>query len=354
MGNAGVAIVFVCLYAALGIVGSVVLVYAGHCFCVVVQDTAGGLDEIAWPSESVGDWMVQTVLLAWQALVWLAPVGMVLRGVKPAFVTEEPWLVLLVLGVVLWLMFPLGVLSALSGGSRWAFFKPKLLPGLARILPTTLGFYVLTALVVPAGLAPWYFAFTGSGSLLLVAALGGAAAVLIYARLLGRLAWRLNHIEKVRLPRFRPPTLEKKTPRPPVMVEDPWEPPPEPKPKRKKKKKHQQTKITTSEDIYGLATEPEPAPPPSSELPVDGYALAEPEPSARPAEADLGPELPSPSELEMRLAERTPQAKLPALPLFSGVWTFPWYATTLRTWVWLSFGGIAVGGIVKLMPTLPG
>jgi hypothetical protein len=331
-----------------------VLVYASHCFCVVVQDTAAGLDEIKWPSESVGDWMVQAVLLCWQVLVWLAPVGMVLRGLKPAFVTEEPWLVLVLFGVVLWVLFPIGVLSAMSGGSRWVFFKPKLLLGLGRILPTTLGFYALTALVLVAGLAPWYFAVTGSGMLVLVAALVGAAALLIYARLLGRLAWRLNHIEKVRLPRFRPPTLEKKKTQRSVIVEDPWGPPPEPKPKRKKKKKREQTEFTPSEDVYGLATEPEPTPLPPSELPLDGYTLAAPEPSASAAAPELGPEPPSASALEMRLVERTPQAKPPALPLFNGVWTFPWYPTTLRAWVWLGMGGIAVGGIFKMMPRLPG
>lgn len=354
MGNAGVVIVFVCLYAALGIVGSLVLVYASQCFCVVAEDTAAGLDEIKWPSDSVGEWMGRATLLGWQVLVWLAPVGMLLRGLKPAFVTEDPWLVVMLFGVVLWLMFPIGVLSAMAGGSRWAFFKPKLLLGLGRILPTTLGFYLLTGLVVVAGLAPWYVALSGSGFPVLLAAPIGAAAVLIYARLLGRLAWRLNHLEKVRPPRFRPPTLEKKTPQRPVMAEDPWGLPPAPKPKARKKKKREETAFAASEDVYGLATEPEPAPPLPTELPVDGYAVAAPESSSPPAAPDLGPEPPSPSELEMRLAERTPQAKPPAHPLFSGVWTFPWYPTTLRAWVWLAMGGLAVGGIFKLMPTLPG
>jgi hypothetical protein len=354
MGNAGLVITFVSMFALLGIVGTLVLVYAAHCFCVVVQDTAAGLDEVVWPNDPVAEWMGRAALLGWQMLVWLAPVGMVLRGTKPAFVMEEPWLVVLLFGVVLWLLFPIGVLSGLSSGSRWAFFRPKLLAGMARILPTTLGFYLLTALVLTSGLAPWYFALTGSGLLVLVAGLVGAAAVLIYARLLGRLAWRLNHLKKYRPPRFRPPTLEKQTSRPRVIVEDPWGPPPESKPKRKKKKRREQTEFAPSEDVYGLATEPEPAPPPTSELPLDGYKLADPAPSAPPAAPDLGPELPSPTELEMRLAERTPQAKPPAHPLFSGVWTFPWYETTLKAWIWLGLGGIAVGGIFKLMPRLPG
>lgn len=352
MGNAGVVIISVCLIALLGIVGTLVLAYAAQCFGVVVEETAAGLDEIVWPSEPPTEWMGRAVLLGWQVLVWLAPLGLLLRALKPAFVKEEPWLIVVLVGVILWLFFPIGVLSALTGGSRWAFFKPKLLLGLSHIPVTALGFYALTPLLLAAGLYPWYFAVRGSALLVPVAALVGAAALLIYARLLGRVAWRLNHLKKFRPARFRAPTLDKPMPRA-VIMENPWEPPPEPKPKRKKRKKPEQTEFAAAEDVYGLASEPVPAPERPVELLEEGYTLQKPESSAPSAPPDLGPEPPSASALEMRLAERTPQARAPTYPLFSGVFTFPWYTTTLRAWVWLGMGGSAVGFILKMMPDLP-
>ena len=34
----------------------------------------------------------------------------------------------------------------------------------------------------------------------------------------------------------------------------------------------------------------------------------------------------------------------PATPqLFTGVYTFPWYLSTLKAWFWLTLGGLAIG-----------
>src|SRR5262249_38301983 len=68
---------------------------------------------------------------------------------------DEPALIVLVAGVVLWLFFPVGLLSSLTGESRWAFFRPKLLSALVRLGTATLLFYALTAVVIAVALAPW-------------------------------------------------------------------------------------------------------------------------------------------------------------------------------------------------------
>lgn len=348
VGEAGTVILFVSLLATVGLLGSLVLVYAAHCFLVVVQDTAAGIDEVVWPTEPAAEWLGRGALLGWQMLVWLAPLGMFLRASKVAL---EPAVIVLLAGIVLWIFFPIGVLSSLSGPSRWAFFRPRLLTGLVRIGPTTLGFYLATPLLLAAGLGVWYFALTASGWLVPVAAGVGAAAVLIYARLLGRVAWSLNHLKK---PKKRRPRLVKMD-LPPLIVqsEDPWTAPPTKPKKQKPKPKPQPTEIV-GEEVYGLSTEAEPPSRPHPvEVPLDGYApIGEPPPAALPPWA--APDLPQASDLEMRLAQRTPQAIVPPHPLFSGVYTFPWYASSLQAWTWLAVGGTLVGLLLRIMPGLPG
>ena len=46
---------------------------------------------------------------------------------------------------------------------------------------------------------------------------------------------------------------------------------------------------------------------------------------------------------------QAPREKVPAAPLVSGVFTFPFYPTAMRAWVWLSAGGTVLGfGVVML------
>ena len=57
---------------------------------------------------------------------------------------------------------------------------------------------------------------------------------------------------------------------------------------------------------------------------------------------------------DKRFTRRSQPEYVPARPLFSGVFTFPWYETSLRAWLWLSIGGFAVGvglrGMVLFWP----
>ncbi|MBI1914132.1 MAG: hypothetical protein HYS12_05255 [Planctomycetes bacterium] len=339
MGGAGEVIFFVTTYVTALMSGWLLLAYTAYCFFVVVDDTIAGLDEVVWPGEAFGEWLGRAAVLAWLVLVWLAPLGMFLRVSAPGLFRDDPEIVLLAGGVVLWLFFPVGVLSSLAGGSRWAFFRPKILPGLARVAPTALGFYVVTALLIAGTLALWYVAFTRSGLLILGASAVGAASLLIYARLLGRVAWRLN---RLRPRKRRGSPSQKKDEAPPLRslaVEDPWAGPP----RKRKKRKPSPEPVTETPEVYRLSTD-EPIAPPPVEVPLDGYApVDEPLPPLPP------PDLPEESNLDKRLAERTPQATVPACLLFSGVYTFPFYVKTLKAWLWLTLGGAFTGGIISLL-----
>jgi hypothetical protein len=339
VGGAGNVIIFVSMFALGAMSGALLLMYTAYCFFVVVDDTIAGLDEVVWPGEAVGDWLIRGAVLAWLVLVWLAPLGMFLKSAAPDLFQEDPEVVVLAAGVMLWLFFPIGVLSSLGGGSRWAFFRPKILPGLVRVAPTALGFYATTALLITATLVLWYEALTRSGLLILVASAVGAASLLIYARLLGRVAWCLNRLRPFK--RRRSPTRKKETAPPvgPLEVEDPW---PEPPRKKKKKRKASPEPSREAPEVYGLATDEAAASPPPVLVPLDGYA-----PVDEPLPPQPAPDLPEASNLDKRLAERTPQAVVPTLPLFSGVYTFPFYEKTLKAWVFLTLGGAFVGFVLS-------
>src|SRR5262245_58552989 len=155
--------------------GAVLLAYVAYCFFVVVSDMAAGLDELVWPGGAIGEWLGRGAVFAWLALVWLALLGMILRVAAQGIFKDDPVFVFVAVGVILWVFFPLAVLSSLSRGPRWNAFRPKILAGLARVGPTTLGFYAATALLIAAALALWYGALTRSGMLVLPAAAVGAA-----------------------------------------------------------------------------------------------------------------------------------------------------------------------------------
>ncbi len=283
-------------------------------------------------------------------------------------------------GPGLWLFFPIGLMSSLSAQSRWMPFRWTIFVCFLRIAPAALGFYFVTALVLSAAVVPWYFAlFGGRGILLPVAAVVSGAMLLIYARLLGRLAWLIQRLPaKERTPakakaEKRPPPTKlrgKKKRKPRVDVQDPWtasedelsdkkskrfpwaEQPPKVKPGYE---------VPSAEDIegYGFAAEqpaaprtPSEKPPPSSFAPspeeCEPYAMrdaAEPPPPPREPQSDLFD-----AEVRQRLAERTRvRPTLPPHPFFSGVYSFPLYSACVPNWIALSVAFLIVGGLGHMM-----
>jgi hypothetical protein len=322
----GQAMMFMCLMVGQCLLGLLLLVYGARCFQVVVEETAAGIDEVAWPDEPYLDWLARAVHVFWLAAVWLVPVGFLLRFLARA----NPDLPVAALALppvgVFWLMFPIGVLSSMSASSPWAVFRPALLTGLARIAPSVVVFYAVSALLLAACAGCVGYALS---TLNLLWMAGGAIAVsttfLIYARLLGRIAWLLGSLEPAgsspeRAVGARPPVRA-------VQVTDPWGGPAT-KGKRKKKKKKRAAASSTPKppvEGYGLADE-EPVAPPAVP-PLDGYAPvgrdAVPGDDKPPEEGDR------PRRSRIEAAPSTP----PHLPLLSGVYTFPWYPNCLPAWI---------------------
>jgi hypothetical protein len=287
------------------------------------------------------DWLGGSVHLVLLVVMLLVPFGLTAHVLRTSWPIDGGLRFLLLAVPGMWLLFPVGLLSSLSATSRWVFFRPAILGRLLQLFPTTVGFYLLTAMLALAAAAIWYGAlFTGHGWLLLPAALVGSAALLIYARLLGRMALlihRLNPVESAAAKPARKKPRKKKRKRSPEP-EPPSAPPPEAADSGEPRKKLTPYG-TEAEDVgeYGLAEAPPPPDEPESQQELyEGLASGDEEDEEAPRQAERGPR------------RRREPVSAPAAPLLSGVFTFPWTGLTLRAWIWLSMGGLALGYGLRL------
>lgn len=171
--------------------------YSSACFMSVLESTTGGLDEIeAWPEPNWREWMPQMFYLGWiagapSAISYGIAVLLEMAGLRPGLSLAA-----------FFLLYPISLLSALEANTVWVPLTWPIVSSLARWWWCWLTFYVLAGLtlgtVVVAGAA-----IVVSGQALLALALGPitAAGILIYARLLGRLGWRMTSGEQPRTKR---------------------------------------------------------------------------------------------------------------------------------------------------------
>lgn len=380
MGNAGTAIIFVCLFAASIMVGVGVLAYAARCVLVIVQETGLGQDEIIWPSEPIQDWLGHAVQFIELLGIWLAPAALAGRLLRHVWLPDDGALrVLLLAGPGLWLFFPIGLLSSLSSQSRWVPFRWTIFLCFLRAAPAAIVFYIITGILLSAAVLPWYYALFGGRAALLPVAAGVSAAVLfIYARLLGRLAWIIQQLPtpqqapaKATAPK-RPQPRRKKKRKPSSEVQDPWAVP-EDEERAHEKNKHfpwakespRQPKpgnqSSSAEEIesYGFAEE-HPVPGPAPEKPAHSRSAISPdETEAYDVRDPTELQPPTPREprdevfaeqVRQRVAERTRvKPVLPRHPFVNGVYTFAFYSACLPNWLTLSLAFLTEGGLVHLM-----
>ncbi|MBI3862170.1 MAG: hypothetical protein HY290_09775 [Planctomycetia bacterium] len=163
--------------------------YSSACSLHVLESTAAGLDQIeAWPEPNWRDWMAEMMYLGWIAAIPAAiSYGVALlaatKGV-PVFITVPS---------VLFVIYPISLLSALEANSIWVPLTLPIVKSLFRWWWCWLLFYGLAGLVIGGLVAGATYLIVSSldGFLLALGPLL-AAAPLIYFRLLGRLAWRMT------------------------------------------------------------------------------------------------------------------------------------------------------------------
>lgn len=172
----------------LGLVFAILwLAAASNVFIAIVSQSAVGNDRIAeWPPMNFISSMSE-MLPVIVAVVFTAGPGWMLARL----VAQEPWQAALLIGGSLLLGFPVTLLSQLAGNSTWELIELKVLGAMVRCPLSMMLFYLesacLAAICVAATLAvQQYHAYLPLALIPLY-----VGCLFIYARLLGRLGWRL-------------------------------------------------------------------------------------------------------------------------------------------------------------------
>jgi hypothetical protein len=163
--------------------------YAGSFFLATIQETAAGNHEVGWPDDSFWEKFFTFFSLVWIFLCAAVPFG----------IAVTPWQPLLGFGVYGWslvpstvLVFPIVLLCALANNSLWLFWNADVLLNLLRRPHVLLLVYLMSALLLAPCVALGRLTILDYGQFLFLAPVTGfvwSACLLIYGRLLGRLAW---------------------------------------------------------------------------------------------------------------------------------------------------------------------
>jgi hypothetical protein len=355
----------------------------------IIQDTAAGNDEVRFASEPLFDKLPRAAYLAGLVLLCIAPAGLILKMNRDLAIGDSRMLAFLCLaGVSLWLFFPITSLSSLSASSVWIVFRMTVLAFLVRRFAASFVFYLSSALVI-GGIFGLYFLALSRDSWLwaLIAPLVASTGILVYGRLLGRLAYLFDEKPSRRKRKNRrrreiqavaddsgsgseskPARSGKRE------LEDSWdasEAASDSERKRPAKGKKSKSKgYALAEDEpksdptppavqksakrvkgYKLADESLPAQPDA--VPMDGYMPVGYEPDSDAAESSVGQ---GATPFAGLVLTRTPDPKPPVHPFLSGVYTFPLYPDIIPFWVVLSLGllliSIMVCGMVGVMGQL--
>lgn len=333
--TAGETFLFLQLGVINGMFGLWLLSYASYWFLLVIDRTAVGINvvKVHWPDESVSQRLSKLGYLIFIVGVWLLPVLAFFKFMELPLRDELlPPLVVSTACTVLWLMLPLSLLASMNSESNTDILRIHVLLRLVRRWRITLAFYAYTfplllgcALVTYLALFGWVTvreaAETSSVTwlpelveiwswafVLPLTAGVAATALLIYARLLGRLAWMMDFWDE-----------EGET-----EVVEAREVIPEPSADNGLSVNHGRREAFSSTDDF----EP---PIPFAE---EGAPVASP---------------PKPATAVAPLATREPEAVPTERRLWvRGIYRFPWYRGSLVAWFFLSAGGLILGVLLRV------
>lgn len=393
---AGHLMLFFSVLVGLILVGLVVFSYAAYSFLLTLTNSAAGNDEVIWPGEPITDWFFKMWYLGWLLAVWAVPASFLI-----ALLDVPGWLSALYLAGLLWLIFPIALLSSLSAESQLVVLRPAMLRLLLTRPGTTLFFYASSAVVVLVCVAFGSAALLGVRRfpaldqpmvLLPLAAFVEAVGCLIYARLLGRTAYVLSYsgserrrggepdeaeagvrAETVdtwplseedayaeRKPRRRPPSLkgppkkDQRRAKKPERGIDPWAVPSEEAVPKKTKPTpsaapHSDDPYGPAEGTYAVMAEAASLPPEASsreDVPVEPYSVSTPSDRVSGKRPPVVPEV---SKLEEELAAPRRLPPPPDWPLVTGVYSFPFYPQSIGPCGTLALGFFLVLGLSRLL-----
>jgi hypothetical protein len=197
------------------------LLFAAHHYLTVMQSTGAGARNVEWVSEPLLDNFWKVFYLMWLVGLWFGPAYLLGRAVVP----EGGWLGLAVPLAFLCVMYPISQLSSLSASTIWLPLHPEVFGRLAQRFGVWLGFLLfsgLTMAVLGVGFR-WAFQTKGENHFLFLGSVLVVVGGLVYARLVGRLAFLLMYTKPVfvrkkkKLPKSRETFAD---PRPPESGDD--------------------------------------------------------------------------------------------------------------------------------------
>jgi hypothetical protein len=215
------AVIFMPALVGAVVFAFVFLLFACHYYLTVLESTGAGAKDVTWVSEPLLDNAWKIAYLGWLFGLWFGPAYFIGRAMTAG--TQAAWLNFAIPLLVLWLCYPVSQLSSLSATSIWIPLVPDVFARLAQKPAVLLGFLALSAVTLAVfGVGfQWAFVTEGQWELLLVGAPLVVVAGLVYARLLGRLAFALRFTKGL----F--PTKKKKKRKSDAEPEEkPAEPPP--------------------------------------------------------------------------------------------------------------------------------
>lgn len=189
------AFIFVPALVACVIFGALFAAFAAQHYMNVLQGTASGAKQIVPPAEPFVDNLWKMVYMLWMIGLWLGPAWFL--GVAFAK-SDMPWMRYAVPLAVFWLCYPFSQLSSLSGPSIWLPFHHDVFGRMARKPGVVLGFLVFSGLTLLLLGFGFHWTFNADGLVFL--AIGCpllVVAAMIYARLLGRLAFSLMYTRSI-------------------------------------------------------------------------------------------------------------------------------------------------------------
>jgi hypothetical protein len=209
VGGAAGAMLLYSLLAALGIVGLWIASYSAHIFLAALEQTAAGSDDVTWPDEPYTDWLWKGAYFWGLAALWPLVLWVAVRKLPTP---PSPTARLIVSALIVWLLFPISLLSSLSSTSILVVFRLQVVRRLAQRWDATLAFLLVSAVVPLAVMFANYQLMFGRDSsaaeqstsvrfvAVPVVAFLSVVLLLTYARMVGRLGWilRPHRVRKVR------------------------------------------------------------------------------------------------------------------------------------------------------------
>jgi hypothetical protein len=189
---AGRVILMVCTLAASAVAACICFPYAAYSFLVIVEQTAGGCDDVRWPGDSAADWFGKFFFLGWLVIIAFLPVWGLGWLLAPNLMSASLVSLGILAGVV-WLVFPVYLLSSMSAFSPWQILHWGFLRRLARHPLALAVFYVETAFLFLLAAGLLYASLFLNWWLLFIGIPAGAAVLFMYARLVGRLGWLVGY-----------------------------------------------------------------------------------------------------------------------------------------------------------------